>query len=73
MRRRHDDADTVSRLTGGILAGAVFQLLDDLQSAVDDPTGRVPFDRNDCPDAAGIMFELLSVKQVVLQSFIYHT
>ena len=70
--RCYDDADAVTGLPGRVFARAVLQLLDDLQRAVDDAAGRDALDGDDGPDAAGIVFELLSVKQIVLQSFIFH-
>ena len=73
VRRRDDDADAVTGLPGRVFAGAVLQLLDDLQRAVDDAAGRDAFDRHDRADPAGIVLELFSIEQVVLQSFIFHS
>ena len=53
-----EDPHAVAHLSGGVLAGAVLQLLNDVQGIVHHPVVLTPVDIDDSSDAAGIMFEL---------------
>ena len=53
-----EDSHAVAHLSGGVLAGAVFQLLHDVQSVIHHTSVLTPVNIHDTADAAGIMFHL---------------